>query len=104
MNGQDNKHQSKTTVDTATQTSAEAEEQDNEVLTPLEEKVVRMLRGLSEDGQHELKFALGADEDARLRLAMMEKYLIELFRADRLDQDVMQEVMALKEQVVTDQD
>ena len=43
-------------------------------LTPLEEKVIRMLHGLSEDDSKALEFAVGASEDARMRLALMEAY------------------------------
>ena len=51
-----------------------------EGLTPVEEKALRMLHGLSEPDDHELKFALGANEDARLKLAMMEKHLLDAFQ------------------------
>lgn len=49
-------------------------------LTPTEEKALRMLHGLTEGDSHELKFALGADEEARLKLAMMEKQLLDAFQ------------------------
>ena len=49
-------------------------------LSPIEEKSLRMLHGLSEDDRHELKFALGANDEARLKLAMMEKHLLDAFQ------------------------
>ncbi len=49
-------------------------------LTPTEEKALRMLHGLTEDDSHELKFGLGANADTRLKLAMMEKHLLDAFQ------------------------
>lgn len=51
-----------------------------EGLTPVEEKALRMLHGLSEGDEHELKFALGADHETRLKLAMIEKELLDAFQ------------------------
>jgi len=45
-------------------------------LTPLEEKVIRMLHGLSEGDDKVLEYAVGASEDARARMALMEAYSI----------------------------
>ena len=43
-----------------------------ERLTPLEERVIRMLHGLSEDSDAPLVFAEGASIDTNHRLALME--------------------------------
>lgn len=81
MSGHEKQRQSQTTVTTTGESSRSAErQQDLGVLTPQEEKVLRMLHGLTEEDHHELKFALGADDETRARLAMMEHYLIELFK------------------------
>lgn len=71
----DNKknHSAPTTVTEATQAQFEA-------LTPVEEKALRMLHGLSEGDAHELKFALGATQESRLELAMLEKRLLDAFQ------------------------
>lgn len=63
-----------------TSTVTEETERNMEALTPQEEKVIRMLNGLSEDDSHALKFGLGANEETRARLAMMEKNLIDAFQ------------------------
>lgn len=97
MSSHDNERRTTTTVTTTTETETVREERGLGVLTPEEEKVLRMLRGLSEDNSHELKFALGADEEVRLRLALLERYLIELFDGDRLDESLMDQIRALKE-------
>ena len=62
-----------------------AEERSFDGLTSEEERVLRMLHGLSEPVEHELKFAVGANEEARLQLAVMEKYLLENFQWGELD-------------------
>lgn len=49
------------------------------MLTPQEEKVVRARHGLAEEGDHELGFALGADDETRAKLANLEKFLVEAF-------------------------
>lgn len=61
-------------------TETTAPETSLDVLTPEEEKVLRMRNGLSEPDDHALSFALGASEETKARLALMEKYLIELFQ------------------------
>lgn len=60
-------------------TESERQSQGLEALTPEEEKALRMLHGMSEGDDHILKFALGADEETRLKLAMMEKFHLEAF-------------------------
>lgn len=65
---------------TATTTETDRDEESTEdVLTPQEEKVVRARHGLAEEGDHELEFALGADEETRAKLANLEKFLVEAF-------------------------
>ena len=53
--------------------------QDLGVLTPEEERVLRMRHGLTEGTDHLLAFAPGASQETKLKLAMMEKNLIEAF-------------------------
>ena len=48
-------------------------------LLPEEEKALRMLHGLSEDGDRALSFAVGADHETKLKLAMIEQELIQAF-------------------------
>ncbi len=55
-------------------------------LTPEEEKVVRMLHGKSLDGRESLEFASGSEE-TKLKLAMIEAHLIDMFQADALEAD-----------------
>ena len=55
------------------------------MLTAEEERVLRMRHGLTEPGDHELAFAVGANEEARLQLAMLEKHLLENFQWGELD-------------------
>lgn len=99
MSSHDNKRQTSTSVTTTTSTETVRHGQDLGVLTPEEEKVLRMLHGLSEEDTHELKFALGADKELRARLALLESYLLELFSADQLDETLMDEIRALKDSV-----
>lgn len=53
---------------------------DLKTLTPEEEKVLRMAHGLTEPDSHMLSFALGADHETRLKLALMEKELMMAFQ------------------------
>lgn len=43
-----------------------------ELLEPVEEKVIRMHYGLSEDDDKALEYAVGASEDSRMRVSLME--------------------------------
>ena len=52
-----------------------------DVLSAEEEKVVRMRHGLAEEDGHELKFGLGANEEALAKLANLEKFLVAKFTA-----------------------
>lgn len=94
-----NQHQKKTSVVTTTETEVVHRRQELEVLTAEEEKVLRMLHGLSEDGSTELKFALGADEELRHRLTLLEHYLMELFKAETLSEEIMTQVRSLRDQL-----
>jgi hypothetical protein len=67
-----------------TQTRTRSDDEDSNVdeasfLTPEEERVVRARHGLSEDDDHELSFALGADEATEAKLAELEQFLVEAF-------------------------
>lgn len=84
-------------------TSTVTEETDGnmEALTPQEEKVIRMLHGLSEDDAHSLKFALGADDDTRARLAMMEKNLLDAFQWGEMETfELTEEHMSAKAKII----
>ena len=86
----ENKRQTTTSVTTTTQTEVERAHRDLDVLTVQEERVIRMLHGLSEDGPHPLKFALGANQDVKLQLARLEYYLVKLLNSktgDPLEED-----------------
>lgn len=43
-----------------------------ELLEPVEEKVIRMHYGLSENDDKKLEYAVGASEDTRLKVTLME--------------------------------
>ncbi len=43
-----------------------------ELLEPVEEKVIRMHYGLSENDDKALEYAVGASEDTRMRVSLME--------------------------------
>lgn len=76
----------KTIFTTTTTTCTEVEpatEQSLDVLTPQEEKVLRMIHGLSEPGTHVLKFGLGASEETRLQLAALEMFLVQNMRGPK---------------------
>ena len=45
-------------------------------LNPEEEKVIRMLHGLSEPDEARLEFAVGANEETKLKLALIEAHNI----------------------------
>lgn len=77
-----NKKYGFTAPTTVTDASPQPESRASSVdgLSPIEEKALRMLHGLSEEDHHELSFALGANEETRLKLAMMEKHLLDAFQ------------------------
>lgn len=71
-----NQIERKLSVTTETR-SADAERDTSlQALTPQEEKVLRMAYGMSEDDSRALQFGLGADEETRLKLAMIEGQLL----------------------------
>ena len=45
----------------------------------MEEKAIRMLHGLTEEPEALLQFALGANEEAQMKLALMEENLLNAF-------------------------
>lgn len=65
---------------TATTTRTDTGETSEDVLTTEEERVVRARHGLSEEDDHELKFALGASEEAKAKMAKLESFLLEAFQ------------------------
>lgn len=54
---------------------------ESEALTAEEEKVIRMRRGLAEDGDRELEFGEGADEATEEKLKQLEAFLVEAFES-----------------------
>lgn len=65
----------------ASQSSTTVIERDDlAILTPEEEKVLRMAHGLTEDDDHALSFAVGASEETCLKLALIEKELMMAFQ------------------------
>jgi len=48
-----------------------------------------MHHGLSEGDDHVLKFGVGANEDTRVKLAMIEQFLIESMKAQPIQGSVM---------------
>jgi len=72
----ENKGRTKTRTKVEVDTDQAARGSNLSTLTPQEEKVIRMLHGLSEDDTRALEFAVGASKDARQRLALMEAYNI----------------------------
>ena len=73
--------QKMSSVTTTTEQTVDDADTSLEGLSPTEEKVVRMLHGLSEDDSRALEFGLGASEEARGKLAMIERQLIDRFSA-----------------------
>ncbi len=53
-----------------------------ETLTPQEEKLIRMVHGLGEDDSRSLQFGLGASVEAEMKLAMIERQLIDTIGGD----------------------
>lgn len=89
MSNHDEKSQ-KTSVTTTTEEAREQSEASLEALTPQEEKVVRMIHGLSEEDSRALQFALGASDEAQMKIALIEHQLIDAMAAgapDELDDD-----------------
>ena len=72
-----NEKNQKTSVTTTTEETREQTEASLDALTPQEEKVVRMIHGLSEEDTRALQFALGASDDAQMKIAMIEQQLID---------------------------
>lgn len=53
-----------------------------DLLEPVEEKVIRMHYGLSENDEKALEYAVGASEDTRMRVSLMEAGNIDALDAD----------------------
>ena len=100
----DTKRQATTTVTTTTETQTEQALAGSElnVLSPQEEKVLRMLHGMSEEDAHQLKFALGASEESRLNLARLEHYLLQMFTSETVDSSVLEEFRSLRDAITGD--
>lgn len=64
--------QTKTGLKTRLDSESRSGDTNLSTLTPEEEKVIRMRHGLSEDDSRVLEFAVGASQDAKMRLALME--------------------------------
>jgi hypothetical protein len=72
-----------------------------EGLLPEEEKALRMLHGLSEDGDSPLAFAVGADMETRLKLAMIEQDLLKAFaRTDAPHLDLEDRHLEAKSKII----
>lgn len=69
------KRSQKSVVTTTTQTERTVRTEED-LLTPAEEKAVRMVHGLAEGPEHELQFGLGANEEALAKLASLEQFLV----------------------------
>lgn len=83
-----NKKERTSSVTITTESAREERETSLGALTPQEEKVVRMTHGLSEDDSRALQFALGADEETRMKLAMIERQLVDCISSHQEDEDV----------------
>lgn len=66
-----------TTTTTTTERATDMMPGSLDILTPQEEKALRMLHGLTEGDDHVLKFAVGASEETTQRLALIEKRLMD---------------------------
>lgn len=75
LSSDDQKRKQRTATTTQTQGDAA-----DEVLTPEEEKVVRARHGLAEDGDHELEFGVGANDEAKAQMAALEDFLMGAFQ------------------------
>lgn len=67
---------------TSVQTVTVTEPEGLEVLLPEEEKVLRMRHGLSEDDSHVLQYAVGASDESKAKLALIEEALLSAFYDD----------------------
>ncbi len=84
-----NQTRTSTTTTTTTERATTPGGQSLDILSPQEEKVLRMHHGLSEGDDHVLKFGVGANEDTRVKLAMIEQFLIESMKAQPIQGSVM---------------
>lgn len=77
-----NKKDQTSSVTTTTEESGVATETSLEALTPREEKVLRMLNGMSEEDARHLQFAIGASDETSMKLALIENQLINCLTTD----------------------
>ena len=77
-----NEKERSASVTTATEEARTETGASLEALTPQEEKLIRMLHGMSEDDSRTLQFGLGASVEAEMKLAMIERQLIDTMRAE----------------------
>lgn len=76
-----------------------------ELLEPLEEKVIRMRYGISESDNKELEYAVGASEESKERLGLMEASNIAALDGEVPVQDgANKEVLCTIVQTVHDED
>ena len=76
--------------------STKPESSPYDLLEPVEEKVIRMHYGLSENDEKALEYAIGASEDTRMRVSLMEAGNIDALDAqvpvcDGADLDVLRQ-------------
>ncbi len=86
MSNQKNEDQM-SSVTTTTEEVTETTETSLDGLTATEEKVIRMLHGLSEDDSRALDFGLGADEESKLKMALIERQLADAMSAPERSPD-----------------
>ncbi len=100
MSDDNSRETTQTQTRTRTQDENGAEEAEASFLTPEEERVVRARHGLSEDDDHELNFALGADEETEARLEELEQFLVRAFddRKEEGQQYFPESIEALEQQ------
>ena len=75
----DKKNQRRGLKTTTLTESAPRAQADMDALTPQEERVVRLRHGLGEGDDYALKFGLGASEETLMKLANLERFLVEKF-------------------------
>jgi hypothetical protein len=68
---------SQTVTTTTTERATDLTPGSLDILTPQEEKALRMLHGLTEGDGHVLKFAVGASAETRAQLALLERHIME---------------------------
>lgn len=82
MSDQDKEKQMTSVTTTTTEGAAEETETSLETLTAREERVIRMLHGMSEEDSRTLQFGLGASRDSEMKLALIEQRLADYMTSD----------------------